>query len=124
MPIGQAQKVEHWSLHSSPCVGLPLARSEYGRVLGLLHTLMQHDSIFVEVDRFSKMAHFNPCAKASNASKMAQLYFDKVVKLYGLGKTIVSDREVRFMSYFWRILWHMVGMKLKFSTACHPQTDG
>uniref|UniRef100_A0A2N9ICA7 Integrase catalytic domain-containing protein n=1 Tax=Fagus sylvatica TaxID=28930 RepID=A0A2N9ICA7_FAGSY len=59
-----------------------------------------------------------------DASKIAKLYFDEIVKLYGLPKTIVSDRDVRFMSYFWKTLWHLVGTKLKFSAAYHPQTDG
>ena len=82
-------------------------------MLGLPHTFRKHDSILVVVDRFSRLAHFLPCSKISNASKIAKLYFDKIVKLYGLPKTIVSDRDVHSMSYFWKTLWHLVGTKLK-----------
>ena len=89
-------------------------------LLGLPCTFRKHDSILVVVDRFSKMAHFLPCSKTSDDSKIAKLYFDEIVKLYGLPKTIVSNRDVRFMSYFWKTLWHLVDTKLKFSTAFHP----
>ena len=37
---------------------------------------------------------------------------------------MVSDRDVKFVSYFWQILWHKMGTKLKFSSAFYPQTDG
>ncbi|KAK1648955.1 hypothetical protein QYE76_066760 [Lolium multiflorum] len=72
-------------------------------VLGLPRTKRGHDSIFVVVDRFSKM---------------------EIVRLHGVPKTIVSDRDVKFMSYFWKTLWRKLGTKLLFSTTCHPQTDG
>ena len=93
-------------------------------VIELPRTFRKHDSILLVVDRFSKMAHFLPCSKTFDASKIAKFYFDEIVKLYGLPETIVFDRDVRFMSYFWKTLWHLVGTKLKFSIAFHPQIDG
>ena len=93
-------------------------------VIELPRTFRKHDSILLVVDRFSKMAHFLPCSKTFDASKIAKLYFDEIVKLYGLPETIVFDRDVRFMNYFWKTLWHLVGTKLKFFTAFHTQTNG
>jgi len=76
------------------------------------------------VDRFSKMANFIACHKNDDATYIADLFFQEIVTLHDIPRTIVPDTNVKFLSYFWRSLWRLVGTKLLFSTTDHPQTDG
>ena len=75
------------------------------------------NSIMVVVNRFSKMSYFVPYNKTNDASHMAKLYFKKTIELHGIPRSMVSDRNSKFLSHFWRILWMKLGTSLNYSTS-------
>ena len=80
--------------------------------------------ILVVVDRLTKYAHFFSLKHPFSALSVARVVYDGVVKLHGLPKTMVSDRDKIFTSSIWTELFKLVGVQLLFSTAYHLQTDG
>ena len=91
--------------------------------VGLPKIVKGYDSIFVVVEFFSKMVHFIPCKKTSNGKHVAKFFFKYIVRLHGLPRSIISDRDNKFVGYFWKTLWKKMGTKLKFSSTFHPQID-
>ncbi|WVZ97670.1 hypothetical protein U9M48_043184 [Paspalum notatum var. saurae] len=93
-------------------------------IVGLLCTQSGFDSIWVVVDRLTKVAHFIPIKTTYSGAKLAELYMSRIVCLHGVPKKIVSDHGTQFTSHFWRRLHESMDTKLNFSSAYHPQTDG
>lgn len=93
-------------------------------ITGLPRTQSGYDSIWVIVDRLTKVAHFIPVKTTYSSNKLAELYLARIVCLHGVPKSIVSDRGSQFTSRFWEGLHEVLGTRLNFSTAYHPQTDG
>ncbi|GJP54444.1 hypothetical protein CLOM_g13533 [Closterium sp. NIES-68] len=82
-----------------------------------------NDTIFVVVDRLTKMAHVAMCKMTITTEKTAQLFSTNIVWLHGIPSAIISDRNPRFMSNFWTKTWQQYGTRLHLSTAYHPQSD-
>ena len=83
-----------------------------------------YDSVFVVVDRLTKCVILSPCKKTVTAPQLAQLFIDNVFRRFGMPVNIVSDRDPRFTSHFWKSFTSLLGTELAMSTAYHPQTDG
>lgn len=73
-------------------------------LLGLPRTRGRSDSIFVEKDMFSKMTLFIACHKIDNVTNITNIFFNDAIRLHGIPSTIVSDRDVKFLSHIWRVL--------------------
>jgi len=83
-----------------------------------------YDSILVVTDRLSKLVHLIPTTTNVTAAEVAQLFVDHVVKHHGVPESIVSDRDSKFTSIFWKTVCELWGIRQAMSTSFHPQTDG
>jgi transposase InsO family protein len=101
-----------------------LEEIEMDFIVGLPRTQVGYKSIWVIVDRLTKVAHFIPVKTTYSGAKLAELYMSQIVCLHGVPKKIVLDRGSQFTSKLWEKLYESMDTKLNFSSAYHPQTDG
>jgi transposase InsO family protein len=93
-------------------------------ITGLPRTSKGCDSIWVIVDRLTKVAHFIPVKTTYKVSQLVELYMARNMSLHGVSKKIILDRGSQSTSRLWKSFHENLDTNLKFSLAYHPQTDG
>ena len=88
-------------------------------IIGLLKIVKRHDSIMVIMDRLKNVAHFIPVKSTFSASDVAHVFIRDVVRLHVVPKKIVSERDAKFTSMFWKEVFAGLGIELAFSTTYH-----
>jgi len=81
------------------------------------------DQLWVDIDRFTKMAHFVPL-KVKTAADLAVIFAREIWRHHGIPTDIVSDCDSWFTSETWKQFLGLLGIRPRMSTAFHPQTDG
>jgi IS30 family transposase len=92
-------------------------------IMGLLRTQTGYDSIWVIVDRLTKVAHFIPVKNTYSGPQLVELYISRIVCLHGVAKKIVSDKGTQFTLKFWERLHETLDTQLHFCSTYHPQTE-
>ena len=76
------------------------------------------------VDKLTNASHFIPVKSTYNIDAIAKIFMKNIFRFHGFPKAIISDRDPKFTSKFWKGLFEYLGTKINFSTTYHPQTDG
>ena len=123
------QRAKGAQLRSGRLQSLPVPEQPWDHItmdfiMGLPKSPEGHDAIYTFVDRLTKCVHLVPTTVPIDAEGSANLYIQHVFRLHGLSSSIVCDRDPRFTAQFFQEVFRLLGTKLSFSTAKHPQTDG
>ena len=93
-------------------------------ITGLPMIMRQHDSIMVVLEKVTKESYFISVKSTYKVDAIAKNFMKEIFRLHGFPKAIISDRDTKFTSIFWKGLSVDLGTNMNFSTAYHPQTDG
>ncbi|KAA3461480.1 integrase [Gossypium australe] len=105
---------------ASKCLICQQVKAEHQVPSGLLQpSSKKKDAIWVVIDQLTKSTHFIPVYTDYSLNRLAELYIDGIVRLHGVPISIISDKDPRFTSQFWKKLQEALGKKLNFSTAFH-----
>lgn len=107
---------------------LPIPTKPWGSVasdfLGPFPKSEGFDYLWVVLCRLTSNCHLIPLRTTTKASELAWIFLKEIIQLHGLPDSMVSDRDAKFTSKFWKELHRLMGTKLLMSTSFHPQTDG
>jgi hypothetical protein len=92
-------------------------------ITGLPKSSKHNDSIMVVVEKLSKDAHFLPIKSTCKVIDISSIFMKEIFRLHGIPKEIISNRDTKFTSSFWKYLFAGFETKFLFSIAYHPQTD-
>ncbi|KAF1324365.1 polyprotein, partial [Globisporangium splendens] len=130
--VGSCQTCARWKSNNRKKIGLMMpipTPQEYWDVVSMdfitgLPVSEGFDAIFVTVDKLSKRPKYHPTHSTADAEGTAKVFFEAVVRHHGLPKVIISDRDPKFTSDFWKSLTKLMGIKLSMTTSHRAQADG
>ena len=93
-------------------------------VTHLPRTSRGHDAVLVIVDRLTKSTHFLVVRMTLTLEEFCRLYIREIIRLHGVPVSIVSNRDPRFTTHFWKSFQLAMGTQLMMRTAFHPHTNG
>ncbi len=109
-PVGKAQQ--------------PLEELSLDFIVGLPFTPKGNNCLMTVTDKFSKFIRLVPGNETDKAENWAEQYFNIVYPTWGIPSRLISDRDPKFTSDFWKTLFRKCGVALGMTTAYHPSADG
>ena len=107
-----------------PIPNTPWEQISMDFITGFPLTSTKNDMIWTIVDRLSKQAYFISCHKTLSAPQATKLFIKTIFPHHGFPKIIISNRDRRFCNHFWVSLFKIIGTKMDFTSAFHPESNG